>query len=153
MTRPPAPARGFTLVELMVVLVIAGILAAIAYPAFTSFLQRGRRADAIKVLTAIVQTQERLRSNRGAYTADFGADNLNIDTSQFTPYYDFEITGVGSPPSLVSGYVASARIKSTGPQSTDRNCATLAVRMSGAMLSYVASNADGQDTSSACWPK
>jgi type IV pilus assembly protein PilE len=137
----------------MVVVVIAGILASIAYPAFTSALQRGRRADAIKVLTAIVQAQERLRSNRTAYTSDFGTSHLAIDTSALTPYYDFEVVGIGTPPSLVSGYVASAKIKTTGAQSTDTNCAKLSVQMNGAMLTYVASNSVGLDTSASCWPK
>ena len=60
---------GFTLIEVMIVVVIVGILAAVAYPAYTSHVQRSRRADAVKLLTAVSQAPERYRSNRNSIAA------------------------------------------------------------------------------------
>lgn len=88
--------RGFSLIELMVVVVIAGILAAVAYPAYTSHVQRGRRADAMAVLTAVVQAQERYRANNATYAATASA--LGVDVSQLTQIYSLTLAGVGNPP-------------------------------------------------------
>lgn len=87
---------GFSLIELMVVVVIAGILAAVAYPMYTSFLQRSRRADAMAVLTAVVQAQERYRTNLSSYASDLVA--LNVNTSAITNSYAVSIAGIGNPP-------------------------------------------------------
>lgn len=49
------PQTGFTLIELMIAVVIAGILAAVAYPSFVSYVQKARRADAKAALLAAAQ--------------------------------------------------------------------------------------------------
>lgn len=50
---------GFTLIEVMVVVALVGILAAIAYPSYQSFIQRGQRSQAISVLRENAQFMER----------------------------------------------------------------------------------------------
>ena len=60
-------AGGFTLIELMAVVVVIAILAAIALPAFTEQVRRSRRAEAITLLNQISQEQERWRANNPAY--------------------------------------------------------------------------------------
>lgn len=141
--------EGFSLIELMVVVAVAGILAAIAYPAYTSWVQRSRRADAMAVLTAIVQAQERYRSNNSAYAPD--VDTLNVNVSAIAPNYDISIAGVDNPPTLTSGYVVTATVKTSGLQKNDTNCATMSVQLLGALLQYLASDAANNDTRSTCW--
>lgn len=63
---------GFTLVELLIVMAIAGILAAIAYPGYTSYLVKARRAEAQLALLTVMQQQEHFHSNHNTYVAFSG---------------------------------------------------------------------------------
>lgn len=73
-TRRPARRReaGITLLELMVVVVIVGILASIAYPSYQTFTLRARRADAQQMLMDIAARQERYFGDEREYADDFG---------------------------------------------------------------------------------
>ena len=64
------PGRGFTLIELMVVVAIVAILAAIAYPSYRSQVEKTRRADAEAVLMQAAQYLERVYTEGGCYTKD-----------------------------------------------------------------------------------
>lgn len=75
---------GFTLVELMIVVVIIGILAAIAIPAFSSYVYRSRTSEATSFLAEIKQRQESYRSEFGQY-ASAPADGSSWPPASFTP--------------------------------------------------------------------
>ncbi len=149
----PCRSRGFTLIELMITLVVAGILAAVAYPAFTGYTQRARRADAIKVLTALVQAQERYRSNQSNYASSL--EDLNTDVSLLTPNYEVAIAGVGNPASLATGYVMTASIKAGSAQAGDSTCAKMRVTLVAATVIYDAldSNDSAGAAQAKCWAR
>jgi type IV pilus assembly protein PilE len=148
MRAPPVRSScGFTLIELLVVVAVVGILAAVAYPAFTSHLQRSRRADATAALTAVVQAQERYRANRSNYASSFSDLQVAADTTHYS------LTLSGGASSFVSGYVITAVPRSGSPQASDRACAQLVLMLSNATLQYTARSADNADTSAQCWPK
>lgn len=143
--------RGFTLVELLVTVVVAGILAAVAYPAFTSHVQRSRRADAVALLSAVTQAQERYRTNRVEYAHTL--TDLGLTAASITSHYTLAFTGVGNPASWTVGYIATASVVSTSPQVNDTKCASLGVQLDGSTLTYFATDSAGNDSSATCWPR
>lgn len=74
--------RGFTLVELLVVVAIMGLLFAIAYPHYASFVVKARRTEAQAALLAIMQDQERYFTRHNTYLA-FSADTGDGDAARF----------------------------------------------------------------------
>ena len=73
---PVSPARsiaGFTLIELMVTIVVASILAAIAIPAYTSQIRKSRRTEAKTALLDLASREERFNSTNSAYTSSLAS--------------------------------------------------------------------------------
>lgn len=60
---------GFTLVELMIVVAIVGILAAIAYPSYIDSVRKGNRAEGRTAVTSLLQQQERFFTQNNTYVA------------------------------------------------------------------------------------
>jgi type IV pilus assembly protein PilE len=61
--------RGFTLIEMMIVVAIVGILAAIAYPSYVSQIEKGKRAECRSGLLKAMQQQERYFTQRNTYSS------------------------------------------------------------------------------------
>lgn len=59
--------QGFTLIELVIVVAIVGILAAVAYPSYRESVLKGRRAEARAALMELMQQQERFMTQRNTY--------------------------------------------------------------------------------------
>lgn len=112
------PARGLTLIECLLALAIAALLAGLAYPGYAQQQLRAHRADAIARLAQIQQQQERWRSNRPAYAS--AADLFVAGDTR----YAITVDEVGP-----AGYRLTAR--AIGPQAADAGCAWLSVQMRG----------------------
>jgi type IV pilus assembly protein PilE len=119
---------GFTLIELMVVVAIVAILAAIAVPAFNDQLRKSRRSDAYQALGELQLKQENWRSNRATYTgtlADLGYTSATLPSG----YYTVALT-VPAPAACASTAATTAnsyQIAATaaGSQTKDGKCATI----------------------------
>jgi len=66
-------AKGITLIELLIVIVIVGILATIAVPIYRGYMQRARRADAKTALEQLRAAQEMRRAEYGSYSTSIAA--------------------------------------------------------------------------------
>lgn len=73
-TSKPSDQQGFSLIELLVVVAMVGILAAIAYPSYQEQIQSGRRSEAQAELMRLAQFMERIYTETGCYNP--GADNV-----------------------------------------------------------------------------
>ena len=71
---------GFTLVELAVVVVIIGVLAAFGVPQFRNAVERSKASEAFAYLSSVREAQERYLAKEGAYAAD--ATKLDINQQQ-----------------------------------------------------------------------
>lgn len=89
------PRRGFTLIELMVVIAIVAVLAAVALPAFQQSIRKSRRNDAHEAASAVQQAQERWRSENPRYTLVLS--DLRLDARSKAGYYTLALSGTDDP--------------------------------------------------------
>lgn len=76
--------KGFTLIELMIVVAVIGILAAIAYPSYLDHVQRSNRSEAISALVSMASDQERfytVNNNYASSVTDPAGLGLSATTS------------------------------------------------------------------------
>ena len=69
----PATNRGFTLIELMIVVAIVAILASIAYPSYREHVRKSNRVEAKSLLMQIMQQEERFKTENLTYSTDLTA--------------------------------------------------------------------------------
>lgn len=132
--------NGFTLIELMIVVAIIGILAAVAFPSYQDSVRKGRRADAQTGLMRVQLAQEKWRANNNTYGT---LANIGVASASPDGYYTISVT---SP--TATGYTASAAPVSTGPQASD-TCETLSITVSNGNSTYGSTGG----TASKCWGK
>lgn len=71
--------RGFTLVEMMIVVAIIGVIAAIAIPGFMQYVYKARRTEALVALQVINDLQTLEFGNTGRYSNSFVELGFNVD--------------------------------------------------------------------------
>nr|WP_316639367.1 type IV pilin protein [uncultured Roseateles sp.] len=152
--RPPRHGiQGFTLIELMIVVVVVGLLAAVALPSFMDSIRKSRRSDAYSAIALVQQAQERFRSNHASYAPlsdpDVPANGLGLPGESASGYYTLSLSNV-----TATTYTITATANTGKSQASDGNCKLLGVRMQGGNVSYGsgASTMDWTDPNR-CWAK
>ena len=101
--------NGVTFIELIIVIVVVGILAAIAIPIYTSYMQRGRRADAKTALEQLRAAQEMRRAEQGGYSTDATLHELITTWGvQANPVGDYNLQFAAGFPLNANSFTAQA---------------------------------------------
>ena len=85
--------RGFTLIEVMIVVAVLGVIIAIGYPSYTEPVRKSRRAEGMGELLELADKMERFYADRGTYAgASLGTGAGNIHTATTADgYYTLNI--------------------------------------------------------------
>jgi type IV pilus assembly protein PilE len=104
--------KGFTLIEVMVVVVIVAILASLAIPGYREYVKRGNRRAAQAVMMEIASQQHQYFAANRTYAS---ATDLGYSLPpEVDDHYDLTITpAAGSPPTF------TIRLDATGSQASD----------------------------------
>lgn len=139
------------MIELLIVLAIAAILASIAWPAYQNQVFRGRRSDAMSALAEISQAQERWRSDNPAYQSVMAELPGGRSVSRGSHYDVTMVDGTVT----ASTYTVRAAVKDTSPQANDTTCQAMQMAMlAGGRISYTSSGSGGANGDpDPCWVK
>lgn len=139
-------ARGVTLLELLVVLALVGLLAAMAYPSYRGSLLRAHRTEAVESLLTLAAAQERFNLQHGHYAGGFEpevAPGLVLAPLSAGGRYELVIAE-GMP----GHYSARASPRRGSGQENDERCREFGLDATGRRW---ATDAGGRDSTGQCW--
>jgi type IV pilus assembly protein PilE len=139
--------RGFTLIEVMMVLVIVGIMAAITLPAYQSSVMKARRADGRAALTDLATRQEKFFAQNSSYTTAISAVGAGLGLGRTTSADgNYNLTSAACTGGAISRcYLLTAT--ATGAQIDDTTCASFSLDNVGRKVAMTSASA----VSPNCW--
>ncbi|GMR08133.1 MAG: type IV pilin protein [Gammaproteobacteria bacterium] len=149
-----AKQSGFSLIELMIVVVIIGVLAMIAYPSYRDYIIRSHRADGQAALTECASIQERWFTKQNQYNSAAGTCGATSPDGYYTiavAIGDQQNDGTcntGGTPADNDCFDLTATPTSKGKQTDDTTCATMTLNSANTKGAQDGASAD---TTSTCW--
>ncbi len=122
--------RGLTLLELLVVLVLAGIVAALALPGYRQQMMRVHRTEAMTALLQLQAAEEKFYLRHNAYTANIAATpptGLGLPTASASGKYQLSVAVAEDGQS----FIATATPSPGGGQETDHDCLAFSIDARG----------------------
>ena len=110
---------GFTLIELMIVVVIIGILAAVAIPKFQSVTRGAKEAEAEPLLKQIYTLENRYWAKYGSYTLDINELEGGPTLATSGKYFSYSVVAHASGFCVVAAPSAAGTTEGLDPQSLD----------------------------------
>lgn len=144
---PSRPQAGFTLVELMIVVVVAAVLLAVALPSFMDSIRKGRRSEAFAAMATMQQAQERWRSSNPSYASSSDTGFATVTTGP-GGYYSVSVAAGSTSTSyeIIADGTGSS-------QANDTTCARLGVRAADGSIQYASGSTFSYANSNPCWSK
>lgn len=137
---------GFSLIELVVAVGVVGILASIAIPSYTMYVQRTNRLDAIRTMTYDAQALERCYSLQFAYTPCPAVNMPSAPSPQ--GYYTITVAVTAGVPNVSAPTYTVTAVPLASPQLADTACAVFTLDNTGLQQ---ATDASSTDTTKTCW--
>ena len=138
--------RGFTLIELMIVVVVVAILAALAIPAWQRYVYRSRRPDGQELLIRIAQAEERYYTNYNSYAAKLSS--LGYPSDPATSEHKYYTATVTLPAGSSAGTAFIATATPINAQANDA-CGNLTIDNTGSKQPD--STKTAYNTNGPCW--
>ena len=113
-------AKGFTLIELMITLVVVAILAAVAFPSYTNYTRKGARRAAQAAMMEMANRQQQFLLANRAYATDTAALGFTLP-SEVTGKYTADIVTNTETSPATSVPAFTITFTATGNQSADGN--------------------------------
>jgi type IV pilus assembly protein PilE len=132
--------NGFTLLEMLIVVAIAGILASVAYPQYTEYVKRAARSDAMVLLLDAANKQEQYYADNRSYTNDLSL--INVPTTSENGYFTISVDVPDAGTSFTITATAAA-----GAVAGDTACTTFTITDTGIKGSTGTSDTDD------CWER